>query len=317
MGELVVKIENCYGIKKLDYTFGFESGKPIIIHASNGVMKTSFLKTLKDINVGQIPKDIIEPDLISKAEVFKDTQKLGLDNFYLVDSYDANFKSKYMSNLMINKNLKEKYYDLTENHNRNKQDLISSIAGILGLKIDEVVTVFSEIFKKNTFEKQLEVYIQKASNYKDTNFVLDGIDYFDIFNSNVIEYLNNENTKLYLKEYEQHLRKLYRKTFFLKEGIFEYQNLISVKDSLTKNKYFDIGNTIKLAGQISDIKSIEQLDLIIKTVHKEITEDKYLVSVIDDFTNRLNLNNKMREFSKVIRNNPNIIQELLKIEILS
>ena len=49
MNKLNVKLENCYGIEKMEYEFDFSENNAIAIYARNGLMKTSFSKTLKKI----------------------------------------------------------------------------------------------------------------------------------------------------------------------------------------------------------------------------------------------------------------------------
>ena len=45
MKKLNIKLENTYGIRKLEHTFDFEKTKTYSIYATNGSMKTSFTKT--------------------------------------------------------------------------------------------------------------------------------------------------------------------------------------------------------------------------------------------------------------------------------
>lgn len=51
MEKVNIKIENCYGIRKFEKEFDFSDTAAFIIYASNGSMKTSFTKTLKDISM--------------------------------------------------------------------------------------------------------------------------------------------------------------------------------------------------------------------------------------------------------------------------
>ena len=44
-----VSLENCYGIKSLDYSFDFSKRPAYAIYAPNGSMKSSFAQTFKDI----------------------------------------------------------------------------------------------------------------------------------------------------------------------------------------------------------------------------------------------------------------------------
>ena len=57
MEKVNVMLENCYGIRKFEKEFDFSKKAAFIIYASNGSMKTSFTKTLRDISNGQNPKE--------------------------------------------------------------------------------------------------------------------------------------------------------------------------------------------------------------------------------------------------------------------
>jgi cell division protein YceG involved in septum cleavage len=45
MNKVKIHLKNCYGIKKLEYTFDFSQKSTYSIYAANGIMKTSFAKT--------------------------------------------------------------------------------------------------------------------------------------------------------------------------------------------------------------------------------------------------------------------------------
>ena len=50
MNRLKIALENCYGIKKFNYDFDFTEKSTYAIYAPNGVMKTSFAKSLLDLS---------------------------------------------------------------------------------------------------------------------------------------------------------------------------------------------------------------------------------------------------------------------------
>ena len=54
---LSVDLQNCYGIKKLNYKFDFDNHHNYILYASNGMMKTSFTKTFKALSSKRKPSD--------------------------------------------------------------------------------------------------------------------------------------------------------------------------------------------------------------------------------------------------------------------
>jgi predicted ATP-binding protein involved in virulence len=45
MQKIKIHMENCFGIKKMDFDFDFEDSNVYSIYAPNGVMKSSFAKT--------------------------------------------------------------------------------------------------------------------------------------------------------------------------------------------------------------------------------------------------------------------------------
>lgn len=62
MNKTSIKLKNCYGIPSLEYEFDFSQHTTYVIYAPNGVMKTSFAKTFKDLSKNQESKDSIFPE---------------------------------------------------------------------------------------------------------------------------------------------------------------------------------------------------------------------------------------------------------------
>ena len=59
MSSLKINLKNCYGIKKIEKEFDFSHNNTFAIYAPNGVMKTSFAKTFKDLSLNLLSKDLI------------------------------------------------------------------------------------------------------------------------------------------------------------------------------------------------------------------------------------------------------------------
>lgn len=57
MKKLLVRLENCYGIGKLEHTFEFDKNHTYSIYAPNGVMKTSFANTFKRLSENKEPEE--------------------------------------------------------------------------------------------------------------------------------------------------------------------------------------------------------------------------------------------------------------------
>ena len=61
MKKLSIKLENCYGIKKLNGCFDFSEKNTYAIYAPNGMMKSSFEKTFDDLAKGSDTSDLVFP----------------------------------------------------------------------------------------------------------------------------------------------------------------------------------------------------------------------------------------------------------------
>ena len=72
---LSLKLENCYGIRKLEVELEFKH-KGYAIYAPNGVMKTSFAKTMMDLSQGNKPIDLAFPERNSIFVVTLNGEKL-------------------------------------------------------------------------------------------------------------------------------------------------------------------------------------------------------------------------------------------------
>jgi wobble nucleotide-excising tRNase len=95
MKTLKVYLENCYGIKKLDTSFNFEQhGRVFAIYAPNGVMKTSFANTFKDVSQGSASSDRIWKDSTT-TRVIEDENSASIQqtNVFVIEPYNEKFKS--------------------------------------------------------------------------------------------------------------------------------------------------------------------------------------------------------------------------------
>jgi len=69
MKQVTVALENCYGIKKLDYKFDFSAESVYAIYAPNGSMKSSLAQTFKDVAEKAVSKDRIFPVRVSVRKI--------------------------------------------------------------------------------------------------------------------------------------------------------------------------------------------------------------------------------------------------------
>lgn len=135
MNKVLINFTNCYGIKKLQHEFDFSSGKNYILYASNGMMKTSFTKTFKDLSLGKKPSDCI----FSRETMFEvnvDDNPIKKENIFVINSYEDEYISPNSAKLMVNKELRQKYDEASEKVLYAKNFLFSELAEI-GKSSDE------------------------------------------------------------------------------------------------------------------------------------------------------------------------------------
>ncbi|MFQ2657078.1 hypothetical protein ACK3Y5_18500 [Aeromonas caviae] len=111
--KIALDLENCYGINKLEEELDFTRVDGIdgfcSLYAPNGTLKTSLAKTLKDIEEGNLSRDIIFPDRETKRIVNLNDQPIAADQIMVIKSYDESYISKQVSTLLVNEALKRDY----------------------------------------------------------------------------------------------------------------------------------------------------------------------------------------------------------------
>jgi len=128
MNKLNLELENCYGIKKLKHSFDFTSKSTYAIYAPNGIMKTSLAKTFLDLSNGQESHDSIFKNRKTKRIITDDTAKeISSAQVFVVLPYLQEFKSKKISTLLVNKELKEKYEKIHADIDEKKEILLGEL----------------------------------------------------------------------------------------------------------------------------------------------------------------------------------------------
>jgi hypothetical protein len=134
MQKLILDLENCYGIKKLKAEFDFLQKNTFTIYAPNGVMKTSFAKTFKDLSKNQDSKDLVFPERETKREIQDEArQDLTPAEIFVIEPYNEQFNSDKISTLVVKKELKEKYDEIHQSINEAKENLLKKLKQLSGL----------------------------------------------------------------------------------------------------------------------------------------------------------------------------------------
>ena len=111
-----VNFEYCYGIKKLECDFEFNDNVHVIaVYASNGVMKSSFAKTFRDLQEGDDTIDKIYPDENSVREIKRkrnnDLENIEQDEVYVTIPFENEYNEDSVSTILAEPNKRKEYAD--------------------------------------------------------------------------------------------------------------------------------------------------------------------------------------------------------------
>lgn len=318
MEKLNIKLANCYGIKKLEKEFDFSTVNTFAIYAPNGVMKTSFAKTFKDVSADLVSKDLIFTERETIREIKKgDATDIQASEVFVIEPYNENFNSAKISTLLVNKELKGQYDSIHLKIDEEKEKLLKELRKLSGLK-NEVEDEISHTFTSEDnrlFDSlgrvEKEVLDATEPQYSD-------ITYSQIFNDKVQTFLKTKDFKDKIEQYIKKYEELIDGSKYFKKGVFNHNNASTIADSLMKNGFFEAKHSIYLNATDgkNEIHTKADLEKIIDEEKNSIINNPDLVKVFEELDTKLKANQELRDFRDYLLNNLKILPELRNIESL-
>lgn len=312
MKSLKVELRHCYGIKKLDYNFDLTK-RIASIYAPNGIMKTSFAKTFKDISNGSVSSDLMFPQRETVRNVKDDTDKeLDKESVFVIDPYDEGFKSEKMSTLLVNKELRKRFDEIHVKIDKAKEVLLKELKTLSGLKIETIEEELSRAvkLKEGLFYKSL-LSIEPDILDKSEPHISD-IKYTSIFNDKVISFLATKGVKEKISEYIKKYDELIDSSRFFKKGVFNHTNASDIAKNLTSNGFFKAKHSVTLNASDGkqEIADQKQLEEVIKNEKETILNNPALVTAFEELDKQLTKNADLRTFREYLLINQKILPEL-------
>lgn len=313
MKKLKIELENCYGIKKLNHEFDFTNYKTFVIYAPNGVMKTSFAKTLNDIAYGKNPYDQIDETLKPVYNLFINgsNDQINKEEICVIEPYNINaFDSEdKILTLLADAKTKKEYLTIFNEIDSFKKSTISVLKKITGSSNyeSEILEAFSTLGKKNIYEV-FEAIINDIGKTKDSfEFKYNSI--FDP-NGKVKKFLA-ENFTL-LKQYIEKYNDLISKSSFFSKNtnyIFGTTEAKILDKSLGEGEYFIAGHKLVLKSY-GDVSARNKLTDIINEEIAKVFDNKDLKYIFEKIDNLLSANKELHAFKKVIEKDNSILLRL-------
>ena len=204
MDRVRIQLENCYGIKKLEYEFNFSERRAYAVYAPNGSMKSSFAETFKNVAEGKPSSDRIFP---ARTTLRKITDEKGTDlppaSILVLPPYDEFFgPTEKTSTLLVNATLRKEFEQLYADVEKSKIAFLKAMAVQSGSKkkiADEIALTFMRSATDEDFYRALERIKSELADQKDAP--LADVPYDTIFDEKVLSALATKNFKIAIQDY--------------------------------------------------------------------------------------------------------------------
>lgn len=320
MKKISIDFEYCYGIKGLKHSFDFEDVEgrkrnACSIYAPNGVMKTSFSKTLRDISKGDITKDLVFPERKTKRRVFNSLgNEINKENIFVIEPYNADYDSDKKSTLLVKDELRVKYENIHKNIEDKKNLLLQNMFGFSGItKVETLNQEIESAFKQSFFEI-IESLFESVNNSE--KMVISKFIYNEIFNTTVFTFLNTSDMGTQIKEYIETFNEVLEKSDFLKQD-FNHYNAQTIQKSLKDNGFFKAKHSLNFKNNSTqkEILSETELETVIKEEKAKVMSDPKVLSKFEVIDKKLK-NEQLRSFRNYLFKNQDLLPLLSDLEKL-
>jgi energy-coupling factor transporter ATP-binding protein EcfA2 len=311
MQRVTVNLQNCYGIKKLEYAFNFSDKKTYSIYSPNGIMKTSFAKTFQDLTNDKDSKDLMFPDRKTVRQIQDENgNDLKKEQVFVIEPYNEQFDSEKKSSLLVNKGLKNQYDYIHKKINAEKDELTKKLKQLSGLsgRNNNIENEISKSFENKDFFNIIQDLSERVFDKEDANFA--SIIYDEIFNDTVLSFLNTSDFKKQIKEYIEKLNSLLDSSTYLKRE-FNHYHAATVNKNLIDNGFFKAKHSVNLFNGKSkeEINEGKEFEEIIKKEKEKVLNNADLQKKFEAIDKKLS-NAQLRQFREYLLENKNILLEL-------
>ncbi|MBA7512381.1 hypothetical protein ES705_04386 [subsurface metagenome] len=311
MKKLILDLENCYGIKKMNSEIDFTGQNAVAIYAPNSSMKSSLAQTFMDLCNAIPSKDRFFPSRPTKRKI-TDENNLDIkkDMIFSFNPYNEEFKhSEKTSTLLVNSKLRKEYEKLYIDVEKEKETFLKSLKELSGSKkylekeISQTFTKSDNEFQKALFGIKDEVMTQEGTPFSD-------IAYDRIFNDKVLVFLGTKDVKKAIQEYITKYNELLQKSTYFKKG-FNYYNASTVAKQLNDHGFFNAKHSVNLkADTTTVINSQAEFEKVIEDEKNTILQNIELKKRFDKVEKQISKNADLRDFSAYLSDNERIIPHL-------
>lgn len=316
MGRVKIDLENCYGIKKLEYEFDFSQRNVYAVYAPNGSMKSSLALTFKDFSGGDSPKDRLYPQRVTQCRITDENgHDLARDQVVVLKPYEASQENtQNAAILLVNSKLREQYNQLHTETEKAKTLLLRELKKQSKTKRDleaEISLAFT--FAEGGFYVSLGRLEKELRDQADAPYA--NLPYDIVFDDRVLEVLKDANVKASLDTYISRYNELISASTYFKKGTFEYYNASTIAKHLADQGFFNAKHFVTLNGKTRiEITSRAQLEELVAAEKQQIVADTALRERLESIDKSLLAHANLRAFRTYIMNNEAILSQLGNVQ---
>lgn len=323
MDELKLKLENCYGIQKMNESIDYSNNNVAIIYAPNGTMKSSLAKTFEDIRDDRP----VEEKVFGFQSLCNITDENGVkilgERIIVINPFDENaFENQGF--LMANDALRRKYLLIHKSIEDKKQHLYTQIKEKLKYSNRSSFNVRNVMLEDWNSSSDME-YVCLEEIFNDIHDASmscplkeDELDYNALFNDKIYAMIKSGETSDLIEEYEKKYSELVDKSLFMQKGIIDHNNYGNISNSLNTNGFFQANNEIMLNAKDGSasvvIKNQKELDEIIKKEKEKVLNTKEIKDLFEKINKAISKNKDTQAFNAFLQEHQDIVVEYKNID---
>ena len=314
MNKINLNLDHCFGITKLSQELSFEGKNVMLIYAPNGLMKTSFAKTLQLYGQGKADrvKDVVN-DTAGSIDIKDEHGNVVLPSSIYVSNCEEpdSDTPKNITSFLADSVLKQQYDNILRNLSEKQKALFKEISELARSTdiISEFIRTFCEGKPSLFYSKFDEVMADVIGNEVWYNFKYNSI--FDK-DGKVKAFIdaNRDELKDYFDKYQSILQssKLFKQNNGKTFGTYQASEL---SKSVSDNAFFEVSHKIVLGDGETIIDSSKSLTTLISNELSGILNNDTVKKAFEKIDKKASANDSLRQFKEIIEKQPDLVDKLL------
>lgn len=309
MEQLKLDLEHCYGIKRLTATLDFGDCSAYAVYAPNGMMKSSFAQTFKDIAADEPSRDRVFPDRVTQRSVVDETGKpLSAEAVLVLPPYEEVFgDSEKTATLLVDSKLRKEYEQLYLEIDRAKTRFLKAMKEQSKSKRDLEAEIALTFTKSNTEFYQALIRVKdEVAKLPDPQFA--NVPYDLVADERVASFLATQDVAAMLKAYIDKYNELLAGSKYFRKGTFDYYNAATIAKALAANGFFKAKHSVTLnADRKVEVTTEKQLAELIASEKAAILQDEQLKRTFNEMEKRITKNEMLRDFQEFLADNEEVL----------